>query len=437
MPKKTMNKFRKKVAVLGGGVSGLAAALTLAEGGFKVIVAESSPYIGGAAGSVGIPDGRIASIGYHHIVGSDKRLLEVLNKLDLISRVNWKKIHVSTLVDKKNIDLASPKDVMLFKRLPFISRFKYMFLGARCMLTKDWSSWKDRTVTEFVKSWADEKVLQAIFAPLVDIKFGLLSDQADAAWLGRRLSHAEGRTPFGFIPCASWNEEMCQEFKRRIESLGGEIMLNTPLNAIALDKKGKVKSVKLGSKTIKVDAALNTIPPPALNPILIEAKAPSRWLRVLGGIKYMSCYSLLAGLPTVPFRDYWTVFLYPRAIFGGCFSISNLNHTLITKKDKAVINLFTNLEYGKRPWSLKKYEEMVISDLQTVTGKKIRPNWVKTNIIKFVSPIFSVGYKNPPAKLGENLYLAGIYRTYPKFSTTGEAMASGIETANLLLKDFN
>lgn len=429
-----MNK--RPIVVLGGGVSGLAAALTLAENGQKVIVAEISPYLGGAAGSVKIPEDRIASIGYHHIVGSDKRLLEVLDRLSLTPRIVWKNIHISTLVDKRNLNLASPKDVLTFKRLPLMSRFKYMFMGARCLMTKDWSAWKNKTVTELVRSWADDKVLQAIFAPLVDIKFGLNSDEADAAWLGRRLSHAEGRTPFGFIPNTSWNEEMCLEFKRRIEKFGGIVKLNCPLQAVRVDKGGKVVSVTIGGEVIRVEAVLSTVPPPALSPILAKAKVPSAWLKVLGRIKYMSCYSLLAGLPSVPFKDYWTVFLHPRTIFGGCFTISNLNHTLVTKKDKAVVNLFTNLEYGRRPWSLKKYKALVIRDLEMVTGKKIKPNWVQTKIINFVSPVFGVGYKNPPAKLGKNLYMGGIFRTYPKFSTTGEAVASGIETARILLKDF-
>lgn len=426
----------KTVVVLGGGVSGLAAALTLAEGGKKVIVAEISPFLGGAAGSVKIPEDRIASIGYHHIVGSDKRLLEVLEKLNLMSRIKWKEIHVSTLVERKNINLASPRDVLNFKRLPVLSRFKYMLMGARCLMTKDWSSWKNKTVTELVRSWADDNVLQAIFAPLVDIKFGLASDEADAAWLGRRLSHGEGRTPFGFIPNTSWNEEMCLEFKRRIEELGGVIKLSCPLKAMSVNKEGKVISVKIGGESIKVEAVLNTVPPPALLPVLEDSKAPLEWINTLRKIKYISCYSFLAGLPSVPFKDYWTVFLHPRAIFGGCFSISNLNDTLVTKKDKAVVNLFTNLEYGKRPWSLKKYEALVIKDLEMVTGKKIKPNWVQTKIINFVSPVFGVGYKNPPAKLGRNLYIGGIFRTYPKFSTTGEAMASGIETAKVLLKNL-
>lgn len=433
----TSKSINKPVGVLGGGVAGLAAALKLLENGQKIILIESSSQVGGVAASTEIPEKRTIPVGYHQIVGSDKKLVDVLTQLGLISEVKWKNTHVSVLVDGKKVDLASPKDILLFQRLPLFSRLKYMSMGARCLLTKDWSQWENRTVTELVESWADEKVLKEIFGPLVDIKFGLPTNEADAAWLGRRLSHSEGKIPFGYIPNTSWTHELCLKFKNRIEELGGEIMLGSPLKSLILDSKDKITSVVIGKgKKVEVKAVINTIPSPAFCSILANSFAPSKWLEILGEIKYISCYSLLAGLPFVPFNDYWTVVLHPRRIFGGCFTVSILNDTLVTKKDQAVINLFTNVRYGQYQWSLKGYNKLAMDDLEKTISRKVKPNWIQTNIIKFVSPIFSLGYKNPPVQLGPNLYLAGVYRTYPKFSSTGEVMANGVEAAEELLKSL-
>lgn len=433
-----MRKEEKFVVVMGGGVSGLMAALKVSEGGEKVILIEKSPFLGGAAASIDIPEGRNVPAGYHQIVGSDRELVKVLNDFNLLNRVHWKKTHITTLVGDRNINLASPKDILFFQKLPLQSRIRYILFGVRCLITKNWSRWKKRSVTELVTSWADKAVLENIFKPLVDIKFGFSTDQADAAWLGLRLSHREGNVPFGYIPNASWTEQMCLKIIARIKDLGGQIETNTAIKSIKLDERENVVFINTDqNKRYKTLAVISTLPPPALYPILQKSLAPKNWLRSLQKIRYISCYSLLAGLPLVPFLEYWTIVLSPRRIFGGCFSLSLLNESLVTKNDRSVINLFTNVPYGNYPWSEMEYEKLAIKDLSAIVGHRVKPNWIKVNIIRFASPVFDVGYKNPPEKLGKNLYLAGIYRAYPKFSSTGEAMVSGEEAARKLLLDIN
>lgn len=433
-----MGKDEKHVVVMGGGVSGLMAALKVLEGGQKVILIEKFPFLGGTAASIDIPEGRRVSVGYHQIVGSDHELTNVLQNFNLQRRIHWKKTHIATLVGKKNVNLASIKDMLFFQNLPVQSRIIYMLFGVRCLLTKDWSRWRNRSVTEFIIKWADKKVLENIFKPLVDIKFGFSTDQADAAWLGLRLSHGEGNVPFGFMPNASWTEEMCLKITQRIKNLGGQIETNSAVTSIKLDRKKNIISVATcKNKEYKALAVISTLPPPALYPILQKSLAPKSWLKPLRKIRYISCYSLLAGLPFVPFPEYWTIFLSPRRIFGGCFTLSHLNESLITDTDRSVVNIFTNVSYGNYPWSEKEYEKLAIKDLSEAVGYKVKPNWAKVTIIRQASPIFDVGYENLPEKLGKNLYLAGIYRTYPKFSSTGEALASGEKGAKNFLHDFS
>jgi oxygen-dependent protoporphyrinogen oxidase len=61
------------VVVLGGGLSGMAAAYTLARGGLTdVTLVERGPALGGLAGSVE-RDGHFYPLGYHHILHRDRR----------------------------------------------------------------------------------------------------------------------------------------------------------------------------------------------------------------------------------------------------------------------------------------------------------------------------------------------------------------------------
>jgi len=430
------NISNNPIAILGGGVSGLAAALTLLEKGEKVVLIEKNVEVGGSASSIDIPEKRKIPVCYHQIVGSDIHLLRFLKKLGLFTMVKWKKVNISSVINDQYINLASPKDILILKILSLSSRLKYLLFGLRCLTTRNWSSWEKKSVTEFIRKWADEEILSEIVKPLVSIKFGFSTDQADAAWLGRRLSHREGNTPFGYIPNTSWTFEMCQVFVRSINSLGGVLMVNTSVRSFI--RKGKKIDCVITDRGVRipVKAVVSTLPPPVLCRLLIKNHFPNDWILKLEGIKYISCYSLLAGLPTVPFKDYWTVILKPRKIFGACFNISLLNDTLVTQKDLSIVNLFTNIPLGEYPWSTEEYNKLAIKDLEEVTGHKIRPNWIRSQIINYVSPIFKVGYKSLPTMLGPNLFLAGVFQTYPKFSSTGEAMANGEAVANELLQSI-
>ncbi len=425
----------KPVVILGAGVSGLMAAITLLEAGYQVVVVEKAPQVGGAAASVPIPENRRVPAGYHQIVGSDHHLVSTLTELGLIDQVQWKRTTISSQVDGKRTNLASPIDMLQFTRLSLVSRFRYFLFGVRCLLTKNWSAWKNRSVSELLKTWANTEVLDQIFRPLIDIKFGFSPDLADAAWLGQRLSHGEGATPFGYIPNASWTEVMIKSLVEKIESLGGKVLVETSVTGIVLNQQQRVERIKTSKGSFKTQAVISTLPPPVLVSLLASAKAPQKWLKPLTKIKYIAAYSLLAGLSVEPFPDYWTIFLHPRRIFGGCFTLSVLNDTLRTKKDRAVINLFTNIPAGEKPWQPEEYQQLCLKDLQSATGLKLKFNWVRTHYIPWVSPVFDTTYQNPPMKLGKNLYLAGIYRTYPRLSSTGEAMADGKDVALKMISD--
>ena len=178
---------------------------------------------------------------------------------------------------------------------------------------------------------------------------------------------------------------------------------------------------------------MSTLPPPVLTPFLENTSLSTR---EIDRIRYISTYSLLAGVSEIPFEEYWTIALHPRRVFGGCFTISLLNDTLATAKDAAVINLFTNVPFGHKPWSKDEYIEKAYADLSEMSRKKIIPNWTKLTYIQTVSPVFDVSYSNPPARLGSNMYLAGIYRTYPKLSSTGEAMLNAHEVVEKIGADY-
>ena len=277
--------------------------------------------------------------------------------------------------------------------------------------------------------YTNKEVYEKIFVPLIDIKYGLKPEQLSAAWLGLRLSKREAKTKFGYLENGSWTHALIDAYDKDIKRANGKIFLKTEITSINIDGNA-VSNIEFNDEKNEFDCYLSTIEASELNGLLSQGKSEFK-------INYISSYSLLAGVNCATFKDYWTIAHTPRASFGGCFVLSNLNPTLITTEDKSVINCFTNVPY--KSFSIKKDEfvENCKRDLETMLNKKIRFNWFKLNKINATSPIFIKNYRNLPSKIMKNLYVAGIYKTFPKLSSTGTAIQDGLETAKMIHEDLS
>ena len=85
-------------------------------------------------------------------------------------------------------------------------------------------------------------------------------------------------------------------------------------------------------------------------------------------------------------------------------------------------------------------EELILSYKETyrkIYNQELQINWYKINRIPFVSAKYVKGYKNPAIKTRiKGLYLTGNYMSYPSVTSTGTAIAAGIQTADYILNEL-
>lgn len=432
-----MSDVENPILILGGGFSGLSLALALLEHGEKVIVVEKSNVLGGLAYSVGMPNLKRVAAGYHHIVRSDLTLIKYLKRFGLYDRVCWKKVSVLSLADGSRISMSSIWSILKTSYLTPRGKLSYFIFGIRCLLKRRWKEWEKYSVYDLVLKYGNKEVLEKIIDPLIKIKFGFNSRKANAAWFGSRIRSNESGLPLGYIPNVSWTEELYLKFEKEIRKKGGVILMGASVEKI-LFRQDVALGIKLNNgKKIRGKCVVSSLSTPILVSILDKSAFGRRLLKKIKRIKYISTYSLIMGLPFEWYKNYWTIFLSPKRIFGGCFNLSALNPTLKTHGDKAVVNLFTNLSEDDYAWSKERYLKRAREELRDIFGHDIKPNWEILNFIPYVSPVFGINYQNPGIDLGGNVFLTGIYRTFPRLSSTGSAMASGEETAQYLLSKFS
>src|SRR5438093_7675372 len=79
-----------KVAVIGGGLAGLAAGSALADAGFRVTLFERRPYLGGRASSYEHPGtGEVVDNCQHVLLGCCTNLMDFYRRLAVEDKIRW------------------------------------------------------------------------------------------------------------------------------------------------------------------------------------------------------------------------------------------------------------------------------------------------------------------------------------------------------------
>lgn len=418
----------KKVVVIGGGASGISCVISLLDAGYKdITLIEGEDRLGGLAYSFE-HNGKQIHTGYHQILESDKPLLNLFKRVGLFDKITWKKCANVILFNGKIYDLTNIGDFVKFP-LSIYSKLRFIFFMGICYLKKDWSDLENISAQEWIVKIAGEEVLNKLFAPLFDIKFGLKANQVSAAWVGSRLGAKEGSCRFGCILGKEWTYELFAQAKTYLEDHGVNIKLQTKVNKIIVEYD-VVKGVDSSHGIIEADIVVSTMSPIILNK-LVELNDP-----LLDKITYIDSVSTIVSTNATAQQVYWLMIMQPREFSGGIFKLTDLNPTL-GNNNEVILNFFTNVDHG----STAEYSDEELIESYKSTYKKIyhedlQINWYKINRIPFVSAKYVKGYKNPNIKTKvKGLFLTGNYMSYPSVTSTGTAIDTGIETANTIIND--
>jgi protoporphyrinogen oxidase len=421
--------------VLGGGLSGVAAAYTLARAGLTdVTVVESGGSLGGLAGSFE-RDGHFYPLGYHHILHRDRVLLFFLDLIGALPSVRWRRIRMYFHLQGQWFDLARAGDFLRFP-MSLADKARFARLMLRAFGKQSWIDWEDRSAAELVDRWGGPGVREALFEKLTRLKFELPCDEVSGAWLGARLYFREGSAPLGYIPNANWTKVLCDGVTRLLEQSGVTIRLNSRVTRIHTERD-RVCGVELASgERIGGELFVSSIPTEVYLRLL-----PQDHTANLENIRYSALISVVCATRQPVRSDaYWINLASLDRAACGIFLLSTLNPTIGHPGDTCV-NFVTHLQSRDRPLFQEPDERLLaryMDDFRSVFGFELKPFWTNITRVPMYSPVFVRSFHNPPIRSGSwrNLYFAGNYRTFPTVASTGTALGSGLETGRAMLQDF-
>jgi protoporphyrinogen oxidase len=260
----------QRIAVLGAGPMGLAVAYQLARDGHKPVIFEADDRVGGMTAAFDF-SGLMIERYYHFHCISDHAFLKVLDELGLSHQMHWVETKMGYWFKGKLQPWGNPIALLRFKGLSLVAKFRYGLHAFLCTKRNNWKPLDNLEATGWIKRWVGAEAYEILWRRLFDYKFYEHTNNLSAAWIWSRIRRI-GKSRYnlfkeklGYLEGGS--NTLLQALKKDIESNGGKIMLNSPVNKVVIDSK-KVVGIEIEGKLQKFDKVISTIPLPYISSLI-------------------------------------------------------------------------------------------------------------------------------------------------------------------------
>jgi len=429
----------QKVAVIGAGFSGLAAAFELTRLGHRPILIESEGEVGGLAAGFQMGESRIERF-YHHWFTSDRHVQELAEELGLADRVSYSTTRTGMYFANRLYGFSRPLDLLRFSPLPMRDRLRLGLLLLRARRIADWRELDGLSAASWLRRLCGERAYRVIWEPLLRGKFGRHAEDVSAAWLwsklrlrggsrgrggGERLAYFRG----GFAALAD-------QIVARIVEGGGEIRLRSMATSVRMEA-GRIAGVVVDSAIIPAAAVILTPAPPLIAAIMAP-HLPDEEARRLSAIDYLANVCIILELTQSLSGLYWMNVNDPSFPFVGI-----IEHTHLDQADPAgrrhIIYLSRYLP-AEDPAFSSADEEIVAGALPYLRRMfpEFRDAWISASHVwraRYAQPLVLRGYGRliPNHRTSvPGAYIASMAQVYPEDRGTNYAIRDGRKVARLV-----
>ncbi|GAB4496328.1 MAG: NAD(P)/FAD-dependent oxidoreductase [Anaerolineales bacterium] len=422
-----------KIAILGAGYGGMAAAWDLKKAGHDVTIFEAANYVGGLASGFKEPhwDWSVEKF-YHHWFQSDSEMLGLIRELGLEDKVIFPRPLTVMLHKGKWYPFDSILNALLFPGLGFgLNKIRFGFVGLFLRVTKNWQELEKVTAHEWMMKYAGKQVYEQMWQPLLIGKFASYYKDVNMAWLWARM-HARttrlGTFEGGF-------QKFADLFAEKLREKGVEIRLGTSIKSIKKDQASGSLSVDGES----FDKVLVTTSPSLMAKLCPEL--PESYLKGLLELKSMGAVVMTLSLKHPLSKDGYYWFNVPKE--EGYPFLALVEHTNFVSKEHFggdhIVYAGDYLELGHEYFEMT--DEQLLEKFIPAFEKfnpEFKRDWVKkiwVHKTNYAQPIPLVGHsRNIPAIQTpiEGLYFASMSQVYPWDRGTNFAVEIGRKAARMM-----
>jgi len=426
----------KKVAVIGGGFTGMAAATSLRHLGAEVHLFERNQHLGGLAAGFKEPHWNSSlEYFYHHWFKSDsyvQKYAELWNCSDgLVFR------RPKTVIETDNsgfVQLDSPLSLLKYPELPLHDKLRLGGTLAYLKVTRNWQKLESHRAEDWCRKYMGSGPYEKIWQPLMIGKFGdTHSKQVNMAWLWSRLTC---RTPElgtfqgGFSEFVARAEGAMQKQGVRIVKDAGEISATRNANNWAV--------TFAGCEPESYDAVVVAASPSAFEKVTGQAAAS--YLQALGKCKSLGVQVIVLVNKKRLGKNYW--YSLKRNHYNPYLAL--IEHTNFVPEseygNEHLVYLAKYVDTASPEWA-ETDSELFASALKTC--QRVNPEFETSSCIRhyvfrdaYAQPIMGTGASQslPSFKVPDqpNLYHASMSHVYPWDRGTNFALEAGEKVAKLV-----
>lgn len=429
-----------RVAVIGGGYTGLACASVLAKNGVSVVLYEKEKQLGGlASGFKELTWTSSLECFYHHWFKSDRWVRKFAELWDAAEDLEFRR--PSTVFQTQNNGFVPLDSALSLLRYPELSMPEKVRMGlclAYLKLTKNWKRLERHTAEHWCEQYMGNKGYRAIWKPLLVGKFGEeAASDINMAWLWARL-HC--RTPElgtfrgGF-----------DQFTQRAENflVKNGVRVFKDVSSVSVERLRNGWSVAAASHGVQEHDAVVVAASPKAFSQLVGSHALEHSSRIVGQ-QALGVQVVILALNTPLGKHYWYS-LHRDSRQPFLAAIEHTNFADAAEYDgEYLIYLAKYVDTKTEEWQ---QSDENLTDLAMLTCKMINPQFSNDHVIR--SRIFRSEYAQPVVGVNASRFVPPIHvhgvprlfhacmgHVYPWDRGTNFALELGDRVATEVLKSL-
>lgn len=443
-----------RIAIIGAGAAGLAAAWDLARAGHEVLVYEAGREVGGLAAGFKDPtwDWTLEKF-YHHWFYSDQDILTLLAEMGLREKVIFESPVTSFWDEAGAFALDKPVtpigllsrllNVLSIPGLPLLAKLRFGAVAFAVALIPDGAFLEKYTADAWLTRWVGEKAHARLWRPMLIGKFGGYYDQVNMAWMWARLNKRTARlgTYVGGF------QQALEDCAMQVRRLGVRIELGMAVEQITQAGAGFI--LRADGADRPFDAVLSTVGPGLM--ARLAPGLPEPYLNQLTALKGMGALCVVLATDQQLMQDgtYWLNLpaSSPDKTANPFPFLALVEHTnYMSSEHYGGDHILYLGDYLPADHPIMHLTDEEVLDLYLPALRRVNPgfdrSWIRTHWVwrvPYAQPVPLVNHSQhiPAIRTPwRGLYFASMAQVYPWDRGTNYAVEIGRRSARMLMGDF-